>query len=1340
MFDDFYASALGDLDPVIRRKNELEQEQLRAKERLRKPLSPQEEQSGLKWLANQSMNALEYAGKSLDKAFGGRAVRGVLGGNPREALSIIPFSDTKIPFTNLSLTDEKDRVSGRDLLENAGILERKAPDAGFQWDDLAGIAAEIALDPGTYLSFGAGAGTKAFKAAEALNILPKGRGALMRGFTNLDDAARAGGMTAAQLTDAMAKTGYQATDILNKPLGSLASVGLPFGLSKRIPLGTGPQALKVADRIDNAFKWLGSTQLGQRAKQMFNKPSMNLMGKEIQETAEAQFPFGQVAEVGIRKKVLDAFDKGRANLPANAIDALGPQVRYAAELGAQYKPPLVLAPDAITAILDEASRYRPAIDAAFDPAKAAGVGVTKHVSRYGSEYAPRNLLDEIVEAARGFFGGGSRRAVSTPTVSQMARQPAFDVPGAAQTLDAMASNPKIAGISRQLEDAAGNPIVRLNAAQAASVSQQLSRNFSAFPEADQVLLESLSAAMPNARKYMEIGGKVGRGMANRVEQAAYAALTGTEKQLADLAGRRASALADAQATVLQSMYGINPGDILRQPSTTGRTFAKSRLERLNAKANNYARRTAQGKAATPLTQAEADELLKLQRAYDETRHIVSRVRDAVRTRPMASGAADDLIRELQAAREGVAVERTIRQANPQFGLPVELKDLNKQKNAAKQTLAQAFGVSPNDPAAMRKLVRTTMPSPVMSPEVIDALQTLDLSGKTKYLGRFMGQLPDSVVASGKGIYNDILSDVMKYGTDLNRATDMAKVATGTIAKAARFTRDPQPGEVAVKSLLQSVAGRRTGNLKNAVLDEVSAALGTLLKPNDIKNLYVPEKIAKQITQARSTVIPEDVPAGWLGGMLDTFNNSMRVLTTNPFPANAVRNLTSSTFQNLSHTGRLGQSAAGYEIFRGGQRAAKELEAQAAKSPYYKSMIDSGQMTVQQAGRDLALDIAANRGFAQGVNPSRDMGFLRVANQLPGSPTTEQGTIRSLLGEQLMGFLPRSGQEALDMVNPYALLTKTIPNAIRNPETVRGVKAGAALGDAADTVSRGGMWLDLINQGFTPAAATAKTNAAHYTYSLGLTQFERDYMRRLIPFYGFTRPNIAETVRTLADNPGGLVGQSIRTSNALRGTGFMPEYLGGGLAIPLGGESEDGTQRYLTKLDLPYENALSMFDLGTGGLERTAMKLLGQTTPVIKGPLEFASNRQFYSGRELDDLYSRTGMPYVDQIAYNLPTTRYASTLGTLTDGRKGPLGLLINLGTGARVSDIDMNRERTKAISNRIERMLGGDANFDTFERLYVRPDHLPNMTPEEELIMRIYSTMERRQQLANKQRFGNPR
>lgn len=88
-------------------------------------------------MLDELLAALGYVGETLDKP--GAAVRGVLSGRPEQLLNLIPFSDT------LGITDPTQRVGGRQLLEEYGMLGENTP--GLDWGDVGGFLAEEALDP-----------------------------------------------------------------------------------------------------------------------------------------------------------------------------------------------------------------------------------------------------------------------------------------------------------------------------------------------------------------------------------------------------------------------------------------------------------------------------------------------------------------------------------------------------------------------------------------------------------------------------------------------------------------------------------------------------------------------------------------------------------------------------------------------------------------------------------------------------------------------------------------------------------------------------------------------------------------------------------------------------------------------------------------------------------------------------------------------------------------------------------------------------------------------------------------------------------------------------------------
>lgn len=116
------------------------------------------------------LSALGYVGSSLAKP--GRAVRGLLGGRPEELLAALPFSDS------MGITDEKNAVSGRDLLTQLGM----DPGEGIG-GDIAGFGADVATDPLTYLGGAAlrgglkmldRGGTTLSKASATADAIPKG--------------------------------------------------------------------------------------------------------------------------------------------------------------------------------------------------------------------------------------------------------------------------------------------------------------------------------------------------------------------------------------------------------------------------------------------------------------------------------------------------------------------------------------------------------------------------------------------------------------------------------------------------------------------------------------------------------------------------------------------------------------------------------------------------------------------------------------------------------------------------------------------------------------------------------------------------------------------------------------------------------------------------------------------------------------------------------------------------------------------------------------------------------------------------------------------------------------
>jgi hypothetical protein len=233
-------------------------------------------------------------------------------------------------------------------------------------------------------------------------------------------------------------------------------------------------------------------------------------------------------------------------------------------------------------------------------------------------------------------------------------------------------------------------------------------------------------------------------------------------------------------------------------------------------------------------------------------------------------------------------------------------------------------------------------------------------------------------------------------------------------------------------------------------------------------------------------------------------------------------------------------------------------------------------------------------------------------------------------------------------------------------------------------------------------------------------------------------------------PGGLQGQSIRAiSRASEPSeeNFVPEHLRQTAAIPLpeGWSPGEGLQRYLTNIDLPFES-INLFTPGAGGtaaavfadtLAKTGSNILGQTTPLIKAPIEYATNRQLYSGRDLSDLYSvleqglgPIGRP-LEQFASNfIPFgSRAISTYRQLTDDRLTPGDALMktafNLLAGLKLSDVDEDRARQQAARQVLNATLSTTPGVRTYENITVPEDALDRLTPDQRRLYLLYRTIQ---------------
>jgi hypothetical protein len=258
--------------------------------------------------------------------------------------------------------------------------------------------------------------------------------------------------------------------------------------------------------------------------------------------------------------------------------------------------------------------------------------------------------------------------------------------------------------------------------------------------------------------------------------------------------------------------------------------------------------------------------------------------------------------------------------------------------------------------------------------------------------------------------------------------------------------------------------------------------------------------------------------------------------------------------------------------------------------------------------------------------------------------------------------------------------------------------------------------------WSPAQAAKKTLELQVDWH-DMTGFEKKFMRRLVPFYSFTRKISPTQLRILLDRPGGAHGQAIRAMNTLRGSDdeFMPEYIAQQAAVPVGDRSPEGMQRFITGFGLPQEDLFGLFQPGATGFKTTQgtlTELAGRINPLFKVPLELIAGKQLFSGRNLEDLSGvgsdilhnagitdeRIETPLLlEQALSNSPAARYLSTVRTILDPRKQatPLSLAGQLGTGVRFTDVNIDKAQDQVLRDLAEDILRPSPKFKYFERIY---------------------------------------
>lgn len=551
----------------------------------------------------------------------------------------------------------------------------------------------------------------------------------------------------------------------------------------------------------------------------------------------------------------------------------------------------------------------------------------------------------------------------------------------------------------------------------------------------------------------------------------------------------------------------------------------------------------------------------------------------------------------------------------------------------------------------------------------------------------------------------------------------------------------QAAKGALVNALRSLARKGEGDISGALSDPKALKLLA-------KSWSIPQGSLDQITRSYNKWI---TPTSISGPMMwaDTLNNLFKNSAYSVWIPSHVRNLVSAGVTNAMNGVRLGDMRTAYNVMRD-TATAPELIGMNLGMPAVLS---------DEAARDWIRSRAyATANIFGGHNSAHDVAGTgdelvesmskggSVIPDIPGSNRTGDtgslaGDMLGLLREGVLGRRdPVTGERVTSPLSYFkqAGVIDKSKGALRTKDEWSPLAAGRIAGTNIEDFSRLANWIGGVRQGMSHEQAGRFVNKLHFDYG-NLTNFERNVMRRLVPFYTFQSRNLPLQLEYMLHRPSMLTSQ-LRPLSQMQ-AGYKPQYLSSGVAIPVGDE-QNGTQRYISSIGIPIEEAFERmkFSGGLPDVRQTAMAYASGLTPYIKGPLEQVFNMQLNTGRKLTDLRpSSTGRLFgalsedgesshvLSQMVANTPLTRFASMIDRMADERKGLLPKALGALTGVKVSDVETDKMRAIEARNALQEMLDRAPHLSSYTNFYVKPEDASNMTAEEIAKMRLFAVMQDR-------------
>lgn len=476
-------------------------------------------------------------------------------------------------------------------------------------------------------------------------------------------------------------------------------------------------------------------------------------------------------------------------------------------------------------------------------------------------------------------------------------------------------------------------------------------------------------------------------------------------------------------------------------------------------------------------------------------------------------------------------------------------------------------------------------------------------------------------------------------------------------------------------------------------------------------------IAEQIDKFKQGIIDDDATNNLLKAY-DKVQNLWKASVTSIFPAFHGRNGISNVFLNYLDLGKAAFSPGRHVISLALLKNNRDLE-----------LLQKAVLVGGDAGKkaQTALDALKSKPIL-----TDDFGKKWTFGEL----RDEMRNKRVAFGNEFTGFLDvrETVQDKLGTAVAGGSKAKSVGRAI-NPfsENNAAFRAGRNVGNLIEQQARILNFLTNLERTGDVVTSAERSKQFLFDYT-NLSVFEKNVMKRLIPFYTFTRKNLELQVTQLAKQPGKLATQAkifSSISDLLAGGQLsdeerknLPQFLQEGLGIVYKRDGKDVT--VINSLGLPVEQIFS-------NLKPNA--ILGSMSPVIAVPLQVAIGKHFFFDRDLEDVndataYQKAPQAIKDYIGFTVrknkdgsdryialnptrlfilnnipPSSRVVSTIGQLeAQNVSGKLKVLRQL-TGIKPygEDLELQAQiKEKAMFRNLQDMLDTSGTAPVYKRTFI--------------------------------------